>query len=137
MLDGVAGVNDVEASAFQRRVLDARTDAVGAFQAFAGIDNALIGFQREDMRIRCGAQECLHETAAIGTDIEQRNFGIEIGVTRQNFHRGIGAKRLAVTNIAPICAAGHGGDAARRAINARQALHQPAMIAKIYLQSAR
>ena len=48
MFDRVAGMDDVEASAFERRVLDARRDKFGARQAGAGFGDALVGLDRDD-----------------------------------------------------------------------------------------
>ena len=63
---------------------------------------------------------------------------VQIGMARESVHRGLGAKTFAVAHIAPVGAARYGGAMARLgAVDARQALHQAAMIAEIDFQAAR
>ena len=69
--------------------------------------------------------------------LQQREIGIEIGVTAQRIDRDLRAEALAVTHIAPVGAARNRRRRARRAIDARQALQQSAHAAQINGQSAR
>ncbi len=137
MFDGVAGMNDVEAAVFERRVLGAQPDQFGARQAGAGIGMAFVRLQRGQRGIGRLVEKGADKAAAVGADIQQLQRRRQVGMAGDGVHCLDCAEALAVAHIAPVGAARHGGGMAlRRPRDARRALHQPAAAADIDLQPA-
>ena len=74
MLDGVAGMHNVEAIGLKGCRFNARMNQFGAFEARAGIHHALIRLHGHKVGFGGCVQDGARKTAAIGTDIENRNF---------------------------------------------------------------
>ena len=107
MLDGVAGMDDVEAGLRERGIFDARQDQLGARQAGAGIGIALVGFDRGDVWLGAASRKAAAKLPRLEPTSSSDKRVVEIGVPRQGVHRRLGAKALAVAHIAPIGAAGY------------------------------
>ncbi len=138
MFDGVTGMDDVEAFLRQHGVFDARLDQLGARQVGAGLGEAFVRLDSGDLCVRRRRKESLGEAAAVGTDIQQLQARAHVGAGRDGLQRDVGAKALAVADIAPVGATGHGGGVAlRRSRNARITLNKPAMAAEIDAKAAR
>ena len=136
MLDGVTGMNDIEAGIGERGIFDARLDERRARQTSTGIGIALIRFDGSHLALRRGFEKGGGEAAAIGADIQKRNRFIERDVPRQGVHCRLGTKAFAVTDIAPVRAAGYGRAVTLLCpVDARRALHQTAMAAESDFQA--
>ncbi len=137
MLDGVAGMDDVEALAFERRVFDARGDEFGARKVRARIGHAFVGLDGGDAGgIGAASRKARAKLPRLEPTSSSDSSWRQIGVAPQGGQRLFGAEALAIADIAPIGAAGGRGRAARRAVDARQALDEAAMAAKMDLEAA-
>ena len=139
VLDGVAGMDDVEAFAFPARHLRCAPAPVRCDPNLChAVGDALV-------RLDCGDDAPAARPPVIARAKLPRlepTSRIERSALRSTWRcsaasAACGAKAFAVADIAPIGAAGNGSRRARRAIDARQALHQAAMVAEIDLQAAR
>ena len=82
-------------------------------------------------------RETPRETAAVGADIQQREWRVEIDMARAAHPSPPGCESLCRSGHCPNRRRSRRRHGARvRAVDARQALHQPAMAAEIDFQSA-
>ena len=132
MLDRVAGMDDVEAPAFERYTLDAPDMQLGTLQAGTGQRHAFVRLDRGYGGVGSFVQQGANEAAAVGTDVEQRKRVRRVAMAQHGIDGDLGAETLAVAHVAPIGAARYGRGRAWSAVGARQALHQPAFRANVH-----